>query len=53
MAQWTLDEACLITGRKIENALNKHEDPFASNGSEYRSTAPYVKRKVKIKNGIW
>lgn len=57
IGQWNLDEACLIYGRKIENAVNKNEDPFSSlgNGSDgtYRNPGPFVKRKVKIKNGVW
>lgn len=57
LAQWNLDEACLVYGRQIENAYNKNEDPFSTlgNGSQakYRSANQFVTRKVKIKNGVW
>jgi len=61
LGKWNLDEACLMAGRRIENALNKNEDPFASltlpspegRGGAYRSAAGRVKKKVKVKNGIW
>ena len=56
LGKWNLDEACLMAGRRIENALNKNEDPFASlttSKGAYRSAAGRVKKKVKVKNGIW
>ena len=56
LARWNLDEACLIVGRRIENALSKNEDPFMDEkptAEKYRSAKGRVKKKVKIKNGVW
>jgi hypothetical protein len=29
IAAWALDEACLIEGRRVENALNEGKQPFS------------------------
>lgn len=62
LARWNLDEACLIAGRRIENALNKGEDPWRDAAKAERKRGLYksVKsafnklRKVKFNDkGIW
>lgn len=53
LAAWALDEACLMTGRKFENMLNKGENPFEDSAlSVKQGFASAPKRKIKkVKNG--
>jgi hypothetical protein len=62
IAAWVLDEACLMTGRRVENNLNNGKPPFdgfasvstALNAKSYRSAKNLAKKKVKIKpDGTW
>lgn len=59
IAAWALDEACLMIGRRFENALNEGKNPFGvSNNAGPAPYAPMPKRnnlrKVKInQNGTW
>lgn len=57
---WYFDEACLMTGRRIENAMNEGKNPFAltqpsPNGrGGYARAARHGMKRVKIKeNGTW
>jgi hypothetical protein len=55
---WVFDEACLITGRQIENEVNEGKPPFSEKSSNSRSAyAPAAKanmKRVKINaNGTW
>lgn len=59
---WAFDEACLITGRQIENAINEGKKPFERNtnglsnekSSGYKPAARHNMKRVKIKsNGTW
>lgn len=53
LAKWALDEACLVTGRKFENMLQKGKNPFedaALSAKQGFASAP--KRRIKkVKNG--
>jgi len=61
MAQWQLDEMCLMIGRRVENNVNNgkdmwHDFPVVAGqkgARNYRSAKPRATKKVKIKNGIW
>jgi hypothetical protein len=48
LAKWTLDEACLLTGRTYESALQEGKDPFkgAANAPKEKF-APAPKRKIR------
>ena len=58
---YQFNEICLMVGRRVENNLNKGKDAFDGLGSSvigkmkrgYQSAKQFVKKKVKIKNGIW
>ena len=58
---WQLNEITLMVGRRVEDNLNKKKNAFDGFGSSmigkmkrgYQSAKQFVKRKVKIKNGIW
>jgi len=48
LAKWTLDEACLLTGRTYESAFQEGKDPFKGSANapkEKFAAAP--KRKIK------
>jgi hypothetical protein len=57
LGAWSLDEACLIAGRRIEKALNEGKDPFMAEATAkgYRSAkGSKAIKKVKMKkNGTW
>jgi len=57
IAAWSLDEACLINGRRIEKMLNENKDPFADQlpaKEKYRSAKGLATKKVKInQDGTW
>lgn len=60
IARWQLDEACLMVGRQIENALNKGETVNFGTMDDGRRTMKYAsangkaRKKVKIKaDGTW
>jgi hypothetical protein len=60
LGRWSLDEACLMIGRRVERNLNEGKDAFdglsigkLGKGS-FRSAKGLVKKKMKIpKSGIW
>ena len=50
IAAWALDEACLVEGRRVENALNEGKDPFqmvSASTTAQRGYAPAPKRAIK------
>jgi hypothetical protein len=64
LADWQLDEACLIVGRRVENNLNAGKDMWAGFENEsgllasmkrgYASAKQFVKKKMKIpESGVW
>jgi hypothetical protein len=46
IAKWTLNEACLVIGRKFENMFNEGKNPFGEL-SNTRSFAKAPKRNIK------
>lgn len=53
LARWILDEACMLEGRRIENLLNKGEDPFGNSllktgGQKYASAPKQLIKKRKL-----
>jgi hypothetical protein len=61
LAAWQLDEACLITGRRVENNIQQNKLPFdgldipaTTTPNGYRSTSHIAAKKVQIKeDGTW
>lgn len=57
LAKWSLNEACLVIGRRFENMLNEGKNPFSSPSVGRGRYAPVANgkiRKIKIpENGIW
>jgi len=63
LAEWQLDEACLMVGRRVEKNMNDGKDAFDGfDGGgllnavkrKYRSAKQFVKRTMKIpENGVW
>jgi hypothetical protein len=60
IAAWALDEACLVEGRRVENALNEGKDPFTltlPSPTGRGGYAPAPKRNVKRmkipESGVW
>lgn len=57
LGRWSLDEACLVIGRKIENALKDGKDPFPQEtikAGKFRSAKGLARKKMKVpKSGIW
>lgn len=50
LANWALDEACLMVGRTYESALQNGKDPFKDAGPKAQvkgKYAPAPKRKIK------
>jgi len=61
IGKWTLDEACLVIGRRFENMFNEGKNPFADaqmgksqQAQSYRPIANSKIKKVKISaDGTW
>jgi hypothetical protein len=55
LGRWYLDEACLVTGRRIQKLLDDGKDPFApENEKKFRSAKGRKLKKVTIKpDGTW
>lgn len=64
MAEWQLNEACLLVGRRVENNLNNGKDMWFGFGKDksllgtlkrgYRSARQLVRKKMKIpESGVW